>query len=131
MSAKQKGAILSVAARRERLRLYRAARIETASLGRLLSILHEECCLRIKEAIAGGTGAGRRSLDRAQNALALLQRSLLSVDESDAAGQGLFHIYGYCYGLLENGSQDDLENALDLVDSLRALFGELAAAGSP
>lgn len=128
MSTKRKdGSTIPAAAGKERLRAYRASRIETASLGRLLSMLHEECCLRIKEAITTGTDAGRRSLDRAQNALALLQRSLLSVDDSDAAGQGLFHIYGYCYGLLEHGSPDDLENVLCLVDPLREVFCELAA----
>jgi flagellar biosynthetic protein FliS len=91
--------------------LYQRIQIETAGKGKLVTILHEKCVSLIREAFLQSEKNRRETLDKAQNILALLQRSLRIEDE---VSQSIFYIYDYAYILVEHGSPEDCQKALQV-----------------
>ena len=100
---------------------YTRMRIETASHARIICMLHDQCALHLRQAKL--SDATRRDhLDRAQNMLVMLQRAL---KETDATSRSLYHLYDYCFCLLENGGNREIANAYSLLNTLRQTFNYL------
>ena len=96
--------------------------IETASIPHLVCMLHEQCALHLRQALRNDSSLRRPLLDRVQNILVLLQRSL---KPTDAATKGLYHLYDYCYCLCEHHGDTELTHAGKIIDTLRQTFDEL------
>lgn len=94
---------------------YHRMQIETASKQKLICMLHEQCTFHLRHAAHDTSAERRQLLDKAQNILALLQRSVIL---TDATAQGLFYLYDYCYGLLDRGEPDDIVNAERIMTQL-------------
>ncbi|MBN1306500.1 MAG: flagellar protein FliS [Chitinispirillaceae bacterium] len=109
-------------AHRDTAQYYLRMQIETASHPRLVCMLHEQCCLQLRQALGTDPALRRPLLDRAQNMLILLQRSL---KPADAIAKGLFHLYDYCYCLLEHESTAEMIHARGIIDTLRRTFDQL------
>ena len=100
---------------------YTRMQVETASHARLVCLLHNQCVLHLRQAEL--TESSRRDqLNRAQNILVLLQQSLKN---TDATSRTLFHLYDYCYCLLEKGNDSEIINAGAILDILRQTFDHL------
>ena len=100
---------------------YSRMRIETASHARIVCMLHDQCALQLR--LAKQSGETRRSmLDRAQNILVLLEHALKM---TDATSRSLYHLYDYCYCLLETGGDREIVNAHSLLSTLRQTFNYL------
>ena len=100
---------------------YSRMRIETASHAGVVCLLHDQCVLHLRQAKLSDAGR-RNALDRAQNILVFLQHTL---KETDATSRSLFHLYDYCYCLLETGSDREIANAYSLLNMLRQTFNYL------
>ncbi len=106
----------------DEIRVYSRTQIETASQPKLICMLHDQCVLQLRHARSIDQSLRRPLLDRVQNMLVILQRSLKI---TDATSQSLFHLYDYCYCLLEYDARDELTNAQRIIDTLRQTFEEL------
>ncbi|MBN1577230.1 MAG: flagellar protein FliS [Chitinispirillaceae bacterium] len=102
--------------------VYLRMQIGTASHQRLVCMLHEQCSLQLRQALEIDPSLRRPPLDRVQNMLVLLQRSL---KPADATAKGLFHLYDYCYCLLEHDTATELIHARGIIDTLRQTFDQL------
>ena len=102
--------------------VYLRTQIETASHPCLVCMLHERCCLQLRQALGCDPALRRPQLDRAQNMLVLLQRSLTP---ADSIAKGLFHLYDYCYCLLEHDTVTELIHAHGIIDTLHRTFDQL------
>jgi flagellin-specific chaperone FliS len=96
--------------------------IETASQPRLICILHDQCALQLRHVLSGELKDHRTLLDKSQNILVLLQRSL---KQTDATSRSLFHLYDYCYCMLEKDDPDAIEKTLGIINTLRLTFKQL------
>lgn len=101
---------------------YQRMQIETASKQKLICMLHEQCTFHLRHAIHDTSENQRPLLDKAQNILALLQRSVIL---TDATAQGLFYLYDYCYGLLNRGEPDNIGNAERIMTQLHNTLSTL------
>lgn len=106
----------------DKARIYSQTQIGTASHARLVCLLHEHCAGTLRHALGVDPPQRRALLDRAQNILVLLQRSL-KLDDTTA--NGLFHLYDYCYCLCEHDAQAELTNAYMIIDGLYRTFDKL------
>ena len=100
-------------------RLYEQMQIRTASAPRRICILHEKSVYLIQQALGADGEIQRSLLNRAQNILATLERSLI-VD--DKVSEGLFCLYDYCYCNLESTEIDKLTAAIAILSQLRDTF---------
>jgi flagellin-specific chaperone FliS len=101
---------------------YAKVQIETATMPRVVCMLHDKCVQFISAAL--DTPPERRGLAaKAQNILFQLQMSL---KDGDAISQSLFLLYDYCYVQLDRGADENLYNAGKLIAVLRDTFKYLA-----
>ena len=100
---------------------YSRMRIETASHARVVCLLHDRCALQLRQA-KQAPDERRAILDKAQNILVLLQHA---IERNDATSRSLYHLYDYCYCLLENGGDREIANAYSLMNTLRQTFNYL------
>ena len=100
---------------------YSRMRVETASHARVICMLHDRCTMQHRQA-RQETDHTRDLLDRTQNILVLLQHSL---KQTDATSRSLYHLYDYCYCLLESGSDREIANAYTLLNTVRQTFNYL------
>lgn len=100
---------------------YSRMRVETASHSRIVCMLHDRCAMQLRQ-IRQGNDEKRKLLDRTQNILVLLQHSL---KKNDATSRSLYHLYDYCYCLLESGTSSEITNAYALLNTLRQTFNYL------
>ena len=100
---------------------YARMRVETASHSRVVCMLHDRCTMQLRQARQENNGK-RELLDKTQNILVLLQHSL---KQSDATSRSLYHLYDYCYCLLESGTASEIANAYSLLNMLRQTFNYL------
>ena len=101
---------------------YAAVQIQTASKPRAICMLHEKCVQFISAAL-DSPPERHRFIIKAQNILAQLQRSLI---REDPITQSLFYLYDYCFVTLRGGTDDDLNNAGEILAVLRDTFSLLA-----
>ena len=101
---------------------YTRMQIETASKPRLVCMLHEQCVTLLRQSMHVDQPIRRQVFNKVQNLLVVLQRSLAL---TDATAQSLFHLYDYCYCLLEDESTTASERACTIIDTLRFLCGEI------
>lgn len=109
-----------------RAQTYHRVQIETAPIAHLVCMLHDQCALHLRLAMRSDSPLRRRLLDRVQNILVLLQRSL---DPIDAPAKSLYHLYDYCYCLCEHESPTELGHAASIINTLRKTFNELKREG--
>ncbi|MBN1760134.1 MAG: flagellar protein FliS [Chitinispirillaceae bacterium] len=100
---------------------YSRMRIETASHSRVVCMLHDRCALQLRQA-KQFPDERRAMLDKTQNILVLLQHAL---KQTDATSRSLYHLYDYCYCLLESGSDREIANAYTLLNTVRQTFNYL------
>lgn len=98
---------------------YSRIQVQTANHARAICMLHEKCEQLIRLAISSDDQKGRLQLDRAQNIIAQLERSL---SEGDQISRSLYLLYDYCYCSLESGIASDSRKALQVISSLRDTF---------
>ena len=101
---------------------YTKLQIETASQRRLICMLHEQCVVQLRQALQTNDTLRRQLLDKVQNILVILQRSLKL---NDATSKSLFHLYDYCYCKLERDTAPDISNTMNILDILRQTFNQL------
>jgi flagellin-specific chaperone FliS len=101
---------------------YARMQIETASQSRLICMLHEQSCIILQHAATSDKQLRRPFLNKVQNIILLLQRSLV-ID--DATSQSLYHLYDYCFCRLENGDDKTIGHALRILRTLRETFNQL------
>ncbi len=104
------------------IREYTRLQVETAPVSGLVCMLHSRCAVLLRQALLDERAFRRPVLDKAQNILALLQRSLKG---NDATSRTLFHLYDYCYCRLEGEIAMELEHALAIIESLAEVFDNL------
>jgi flagellin-specific chaperone FliS len=100
---------------------YVKMQIDTAPRRRIVYLLHEKCVYDVQKALRFADRR-RELLDRAQNILSQLQRSLV-VD--DTVSQSLYYLYDYCYVRLETGGVNDIMDVLGILRPLRDTFHTL------
>ena len=101
---------------------YAFMQIQTANKVKAVCMLHDKCVQFISAALdipQERTGL----IIKSQNILSQLQMSLV---RDDKVSQSLFYLYDYCYVLLERTSDEDLNNAGDVLAVLRDTFRALA-----
>lgn len=101
---------------------YTRMQIETASQSRLICILHEQSCVILQQAAASDAQLRRPFLNKVQNIIILLQRSLVI---GDTTSRSLYHLYDYCFCQLENDDDRVIENSLRIMRTLRETFNQL------
>ena len=102
---------------------YTRMQIETASRPKQISMLHNKCVGLIKLASKEKDSSQKRAfLDKAQNILVQFQSALRMEDE---ISNSLFYLYDYSYLLLENGSEENCRNAIDIMAELQETFNKL------
>jgi flagellar biosynthetic protein FliS len=101
---------------------YAAVQIQTASKPRAICMLHEKCVQFISAALDSHPER-RVFIIKAQNILAQLERSLI---RDDTISRSLFYLYDYCYVILQRGTDDDLNNAGEILAILRNTFSLLS-----
>jgi flagellin-specific chaperone FliS len=101
---------------------YAAVQIQTASKARAVCMLHEKCVQYISAAL-DSPPERRVFIIRAQNILAQLERALI---QDDTIARSLFYLYDYCFVILRRGTDDDLNNAGEILAVLRDTFVRMA-----
>ena len=101
---------------------YSRIQVQTATHARVICMLHEKCEQLIRQAISGDDPGNRLQLDRAQNIIVQLERSLTDVDQ---VSRSLYLLYDYCYCSLESGDSSDCRKALQVIAALRDTFNLL------
>jgi flagellin-specific chaperone FliS len=81
-------------------------------------MLHDKCVQFISAALDNPQERAGFII-KSQNILSQLQISLV---RDDKIAQSLFYLYDYCYVLLERATDEDLNNAGDVVAVLRDTF---------
>ncbi len=99
---------------------YSRIQVQTATHARVICMLHEKCGQLIRQAVSGDDQNNNRlQLDRAQNIIVQLERSLV---DKDQVSRSLYLLYDYCYCSLESGSESDSRKALQVITSLNDTF---------
>jgi len=101
---------------------YSRLQIETASQSRLICMLHEQSCILLQLAADSSPQERRVILDKVQNIVILLQRSLVI---TDATSQSMYHLYDYCFCQLEQEADASIEHSLRILRTLRETFNQL------
>ncbi len=104
------------------IQTYTRMRIQSASHERLICMLHEKCCINLKQALETDPSVTRPLLDKAQDILAVLQRSL---KPGDFVSEALYHIYDYCLRLCKQGTRPEIKRAETIMNILKKTFGQL------
>lgn len=104
------------------VRDYTRMQFETASQSRLICIVHEQSCVILQQAAVCDTQLRRPLLNKVQNIIILLQRSLVI---NDATSQSMYHLYDYCFCQLENDDDNAIEHTLRILRTLRETFNQL------
>lgn len=104
---------------------YAKTQIVTASREKQIVMLHEKCVSLIRLALNPKTSSyakKRTLLNGAQNILAQFESAL---GNDDITSKSLFYLYDYSYSLLESGSRNDCDNALQIMTILRDTFKKI------
>ncbi|MBD3320123.1 MAG: hypothetical protein GF350_03420 [Chitinivibrionales bacterium] len=102
-------------------RHYTEMQITTAPLPKAICMLHDKCILYIHKALENPKHS-RELLNRSQNILAQLQSSL---QQKDSTSRSIFLLYDYCYVQLEQGTESECSNVLEILHPLSDAFFDL------
>jgi flagellin-specific chaperone FliS len=100
---------------------YSRLQIQTASLPKAICMLHERY-LFLASLLDGERLDRAIIVGKAQNILSQLQASLIV---SDSVSQGVWHLYDYCYMLLERGGREDIARSMEVMEILGTTFRAL------
>lgn len=106
----------------DKAKYYARIQIETSAKPRIICMLHDHC-VKLMRQVSDANDYSEKAAIQAQNILAQLERSL---KQEDNVSEGLFHLYDYCYCLLEKPDVQSAKKALAIMVTLRDTFEHLA-----
>lgn len=103
----------------KQIKKYFNIQVMTASASKTVCFVHEQCVFLLHQALAATPDIRRPILNKVQNLIVLLERSLII---SDPTSKSLLLLYDYCYSQLEIESDRHCMNTLKIIEPLHATF---------